>query len=385
MSQKRDYYEILGVARTARRDEIAAAYRKLAIKCHPDSNPGDEEAVIRFKEAAEAYEVLHDEQKRSIYDRFGHAGLERGGGAAHFTNVEDIFEAFGEMFGGGIFGDLFGSRRTRRGPRRGADLKTEVRLTLEEAASGVAKEVRFERSRLCEDCRGSGAAAGSTPQTCSRCGGAGAVLQSAGFVRVQTSCPTCGGAGRLITDKCRSCRGAGYVAGEVKLEVKVPAGVDTGMRIRIPGEGEPSPDGGRSGDLYCFVEVEEHSLFSRDGDHLILELPITYPQAALGAEIEVPTLAGKTTLTIPRSTQSGSVFRLTGKGMSDPHGGGPGDLLVQVHIEVPRKFTRRQEELLRELAEVENNHVSPKRKSFLEKIRDYFVAHDEDPSPAARG
>jgi molecular chaperone DnaJ len=379
MAEKRDYYEVLGVARTASGDEIATAYRKLAIKYHPDSNPGDENAIALFKEAAEAYEVLSDSGKRDRYDRFGHAGVDGAGGGAHYSNVEDIFEAFGDIFGGGIFGDMFGGgRRSRRGPRKGADVKAEVELTLEEAAAGVAREVRFHRSRLCDTCQGSGARPGSHPETCQRCGGRGQVVQSAGFVRVQTACPTCGGHGKVITDPCQECRGGGYVADEVRLEVKIPPGVDTGMRIRVPGEGEPSPEGGRAGDLYCFVNVQEHSLFVRDGDHLILEMPITFAQAALGAEIDVPTLQGKSTLTIPRSTQTGDVFRLSGLGLSDPRGGRPGDQLVRVWIEVPKKLTRRQEELLRELAEEENHHVSPKRKSFLEKIRDYFVATDDE-------
>lgn len=357
MAAKRDYYEVLGVDRGASEREIAAAYRKLAIKYHPDSHPGDEESTERFKEAAEAYEVLSDKEKRARYDRFGHAGVDGPSASPHFTNVEDIFEAFGDILGGGMFGDLFGGRRTRRGPRRGADLNCEVVLTLEEAARDAKKTVEFNRSRKCSSCEGSGMKGGTQPQSCRRCGGAGRVVQSAGILRVQTTCPACGGRGQVISDPCRDCHGRGYVADRVRLDVSIPAGVDNGMRVRLPGEGEPSPEGGPPGDCYCHVRVEEHSLFARDGSNLLLEVPITYPQAALGATIEVPTLTGRHELTIPVSTQSGDVFRLRGQGVPDPQpprgrlAGPRGDRSAQTAQQTPGRTaaaTGRRRELARE-------------------------------------
>lgn len=379
MTSKRDYYEVLGVERTAADGEIASAYRSLAIKYHPDSHPDDEEATERFKEAAEAYEVLSDADKRARYDRYGHAGLEGTGGAPHYTNVEDIFEAFGDIFGGGLFGDMFGGRR-RRGPRRGSDISCEVSLTLEEAARGVRKTVQFKRSKRCESCDATGMKPGTRPENCRRCGGTGHVVQSAGILRVQTTCPSCGGRGAVIADPCTDCRGRGYVADRVRLEVAIPPGVDTGMRVRLPGEGEPSPQGGPPGDCYCFVQIQEHPLFHRDGAHLLLEVPITYAQAALGATIEVPTLDGRDELEIPASTQPGAMFRLRRKGMPDPRGRGVGDLVVRVNIEVPKKISKRQEELLRQLAEEEKSNVSPHRKSFLEKLADYFLNQSDEVS-----
>lgn len=372
MASQRDYYEVLGVPRNASEKDIAAAYRKLAIKYHPDSNREDADTVEKFKEAAAAYEVLSDSEKRSRYDRFGHAGVENGAG--QFRDVEDIFEAFG-----GFFGDLFGGNQ--RGPRqrRGADVRCDLTLDLEEAARGVKKTVSFQRSLRCEGCGGSGTKSGSSRETCRRCRGHGQVAQQMGFVRVQTTCPGCHGAGTVITDPCAKCGGNGYVAGKVKLDVTIPAGVDDGMRVRISGEGEPSPDGGRPGDCYCFVRVRQHSIFQRDGNHLILQLPVTYTQATLGASIEVPTLDGSDMLQIPKGTQSGEVFRLRGRGVPDPRGGPRGDLHVQTLIEVPKKLTKRQEELLRELAELEHAHVSPQRKTFLEKLRSY-IKSDESPA-----
>ncbi len=372
---KRDYYEVLAVERTATEKEIAAAYRKLAIKYHPDSNPGDAETVAKFKECAEAYEVLSDSEKRARYDRYGHAGVEMGGGQGHYHDVEDIFEAFG-----GIFGDLFGGggggRRGRR-PRRGADVRVDVTLDLEEAARGVTKTVEFPRSKVCDNCSGSGARPGSQRTTCRRCNGHGQIVQSAGILRVQTTCPSCQGAGSIITDPCDKCRGNGYVQERARIDVAIPAGIDDGMRVRIAGHGEPSPDGGPAGDCYCFVSVRKHKIFVRDGNHLILQMPISYSQAALGATIEVPTLQGKHELTIGPGTQSGEVFRVRGRGMPDPRGGSVGDLLVQTFIEVPKKLTTRQQELLRELAEIEHVDVTPQRRSFFERIKEYFSLPEE--------
>jgi molecular chaperone DnaJ len=376
MADKADYYEVLGVSRTATAKEIAAAYRKKAIKFHPDSNPGDEDATRKFKQAAEAYEVLSDVDKRARYDRYGHAGLE--GSTTQFHDVEDILEAFGDMFGGGIFGDFFGGGRRGRRAHRGHDIRCEVTLDLEEAARGIDKTVEFERSRACGQCDGSGAAPGSSRETCRRCGGHGQVVQAAGILRVQTTCPTCRGAGTVVARPCQKCRGSGFVASAVKRDVHIPAGVDNGIRLRLSGEGEPSPDGGPPGDCYCFIHVREHALFHRDGSHLVLQLPIAYSQAALGATIEVPTLDGPDALTIPAGTQSGEVFRLRKRGMPDPNGGPRGDLLVQTFIEVPKKLNANQEVLLRQLAELERSEVTPHRRSFLNKLRDYFASTEEE-------
>ena len=375
---KRDYYEVLGIARSAGDREIAVAYRKLAVKYHPDSNPGDEDATEKFKEAAEAYEVLSDAEKRGRYDQYGHAGVDGAGGAPHFQDVNDIFEAFGDMFGGGIFGDIFGGGR-RRGPRQGADVQVEVTLDLEEAASGVTRTVKVQRHQPCETCSGSGARPGSSPQACQRCGGSGNVVQSAGILRVQTTCPTCRGAGATISDPCDDCRGQGRIPNNASIDVVIPPGVDNGDTVRVRGEGEQSPSGGPPGSCLCVIRVRRHKLFEREGNHLILRLPITYSQAALGATVDVPTLNGREELTIPRGTPSGEVFRLRGKGLDDPRGrSGRGDLHVQKNIEVPKKVSKRQEELLRELAEVEHKEVSPERKSFFSKLAEYFLPDEEE-------
>jgi len=385
MAGKTCYYEVLQVERSASEREISTSYRKLAIKYHPDSNPGDDDAIECFKEAAEAYEVLSDSDKRARYDQFGHAAFEGGGGPQQYSDVSDIFEAFGDLFGGGLFGDLFGGGGGgggRRRVRKGRDVRADVSLTLEEAAAGIEKELTFNRHVQCDTCDGDGSRPGSKPETCSTCRGHGQVVQSGGILRVQTTCPHCRGAGVVISDPCDDCRGRGMTAKRVKLNVSIPAGVDTGMRVRLQGEGEPSPSGGPPGDCYCFINVQQHDLFQRDGAHLVLRLPITYTQAALGATIEVPTLNGPAEFTLPQGTQSGDVFRIDGKGMPDIQRSGNGDLAVQTYIETPRKLNARQEELLRELAEQENVHVTPHRKTFLEKIRDYFTGSPEEQEDA---
>jgi len=374
---KRDYYEVLGVERDSSERDIAKAYRKLAVKFHPDSNPGDEEASQSFKLAAEAYEVLSDQDKRSRYDRFGHAGVD--GQSNQFGSAEDIFAAFGEIFGGGsggMFGDLFGGRGGRRN-RRGGDVRADVTLTLEEAARGVNKTLKFERRTNCLTCEGSGSRPGSEVASCQQCGGRGQVLQSAGILRVQTTCPVCRGAGKIIVHPCDDCRGQGQISKPVELDVSIPAGVDDGMRVRLAGEGEASPDGGPNGDCYAFISVRRHKLFHRDGSNLILQLPISYTQAALGAEIEVPTLDGPDKLTIARGTQSGEVFKMRGRGMPNPQGGRTGDLLVQTYIETPKKISPEQEELLRKLAELEKTEVLPERKNFLTRLTEYFAASEQ--------
>lgn len=373
---KRDYYEVLEVSRTATDGEISSSYRKLAIRFHPDKNPGNDEAVVKFKEAAEAYEVLSDKEKRARYDRFGHAGVDGPqGGSPHFGDVNDIFEAFGD-----IFGDLFGGGGRSRGGRRvqqGGDVRADVTLDLREAAKGCTKELSISRHTRCTDCGGSGAKKGSKPETCRYCGGRGQVVQSTGIFRMQTTCPSCHGSGTTISDPCTACRGQSYVMERVTREVQIPAGVDNGTRLRLTDEGDPSPSGGPNGDCYVFIAVREHSLFERDGQNLICRVPISYSQAALGAQIEVPTLDGRHELTIPAGTQPGHVFKIRGEGMPDPRVRGRGDLLVQVNLEIPSKLSKRQKELLRELAEEEKTNVSPDRKSFFDQVKEYFTGDSE--------
>lgn len=374
MAEQRDYYEVLGVEKSASKDEIATAYRKLAITHHPDKNPGDEGAVAMFKQAAEAFEVLGDEEKRARYDRFGHAGVNgQGHAGGGFGDVEDIFSAFGDMFG-----DMFGGGRGRSRVRAGRDVRCDVTLTLHEAAEGATKTVEFQRHESCDDCDGSGAAPGSARETCGYCGGHGRVVQAAGIIRMQTTCPACHGAGSTISKPCRPCRGSGQRLKTVQTEVRIPAGVDEETRVRISGEGEPSPDGGPAGDCYCFISVLSHPLFEREGQHLVCRVPITYTQAALGCELEVPTLDGRDTLEISPGTQSGDVFKLQGRGMPDPRRHGLGDLLVQVTIEVPKKITAEEEKLLRQLAELEHKNVAPQRKSFFSQLKEYFVGDEAD-------
>jgi len=374
MASKRDYYEVLGVEKTASEEEIKRAYLKLAKEHHPDRNPGDEDAVAKFKEAAEAYDVLRDRDKRARYDRYGHAGLE-GTGMPQFTDIESIFDMFGDLFG---LGDMFGRGR-RRGPRRGRDIQVTIDLDLVEAATGISKTIDVDRAERCGECSGSGAKKGSQPQKCSRCGGRGVVLMRQGFFQVQTACSACGGQGAIINHPCHACRGQGLVMARRKIEVSIPPGVDTGNRVRREGEGEAGEQGSARGDLYCLVRIQPHPLFQRDGPDLLCQVPITFSQAALGAEIEVPTLNGRVKLELPRGVQHGQVFHLRGKGMPHVRGRGHGDLLVQTLLETPRKLTKRQEELLRELAEIEQKHVSPERKSFLEKLKGWFTSEDGPP------
>jgi molecular chaperone DnaJ len=373
MAAKRDYYEVLGVERTAAGKTITEAYRRLAIQFHPDRNPGDDEAIARFKEAAEAYEILSDADKRSRYDRYGHQGLEGSGGGSHFNDVGDIFAAFGNIFGEGLFGDFFGGRRSHKG----GDVRVNLKLDLYEAAKGVARNIEFERHETCQRCDGSGAAPGSGMQKCGYCSGRGQVVQSSGIFRVQTTCPACHGAGKLIKDPCGNCRGSGYTLHKVQRTVQIPAGIEDQMRVRLPGEGEPSPQGGPRGDCYCFISVAEHPLFQRQGQDLHVEVPVSYSQAALGAAIEVPTLDGTRELEVPPGTQSGTRFRLRGLGLPHPRRRELGDLFVQVLIDVPRTLSARQKELLRELAELEQVDVSPERTSFLDKVREYFSGRSD--------
>ncbi|MDO4558688.1 MAG: molecular chaperone DnaJ [Planctomycetia bacterium] len=384
MSQKRDYYEVLGITRTATDAEISSAYRKLAKRHHPDRNPGDPEAVERFKEVTEAFEVLRDPQKRQQYDRFGHSAFENGagGGGTPFHNAEDIFNAFfgggGDGGGfGGIFGNIFGGggNSRPRGPQPGDDVRCDVTLTLQEAARGVRRTIEIERNELCSRCKGTGAKEGFRRETCTYCNGTGRIVQSQGFFSIQQTCPACHGEGSAVPERnrCTHCGGSGLEMRRVEREVTIPAGVDSGVKLRMSGEGEPSRNGGPRGDAYCFIRVRPDPIFRREGQHLLLILPVSYSQAALGAEIEIPTLDGKQNLTIPAGTQYGDQIRLRGRGIPNLRGRGVGDLVVQVIIEVPKRLSAEHRKVLRELAEIEKSHVSPERRSFFQKLRDYFV------------
>ena len=370
---KRDYYEILGLKREAAPDEVKKAYRQFAVKYHPDKNPGNPEAEKKFREGAEAYEVLSDQAKRQRYDRYGHAGME-GAGVHDFRNAEDVMSAFGDIFGGGLFGDLFGQRR--RGPRPGQDLLFKLEIELEEAAKGATRSIEVTRQEYCVECGGSGARKGTVATTCNYCSGQGQVVQSRGFFQVATTCPACGGEGVRVTDPCHSCRGSGRGSQATTLKVDVPPGVESGMWLQYRGQGEPGDPGAPRGNLRIQILVKKHTFFERNRNDIMIQVPISFMQAALGAEIEVPTLQGRDKLAIPRGTQSHDVLRMKGRGMPDISGRGKGDELVEVVVETPRHLTARQEELLRELAEIEHESVSPRRKSFFEKLRDYFTEED---------
>ncbi|MDP7275948.1 MAG: molecular chaperone DnaJ [Planctomycetaceae bacterium] len=379
MAEKRDYYDVLGVARDTATDEIKKSYKKIALKNHPDRNPDDEEAVERFKEAAEAYEVLGDADKRRRYDQFGHAGLQGGGRQPGSGDIGDIFSMFGDIFEGFGFGGGFGDGSGRRQrAQRGSHLQVPLTIELPDAARGCSRTIEVPRHEPCQTCDGSGARHGTTPDSCDYCGGRGQVVQSRGFVRVQTHCPACHGAGEIVREKCDACRGDGKVPQTVTLDVRVPAGIDNGMRLCVRGEGEPGALGGPRGDLYVQIEVLDHPLFRREGIHLICQVPITFTQAALGTEIEIPVLEGRHVLTIPAGTQPGHVFQIRGGGMPDHRNGRPGDLLVEVNVEVPRKIPDEQETLLRQLAEMEQANVSSHRSSFLDTLKEWFAPGEND-------
>jgi molecular chaperone DnaJ len=363
---KRDYYEVLGIERNASGDEIKKAYRKLALQYHPDRNPGDKAAEENFKEAAEAYEVLSDTEKRQLYDRFGHAGLQQSGFQG-FSNFDDIFSSFGDIFEE-FFG--FGARGGHRSSvRRGADLRYDLTIGFMDAAFGKEMEIEVSRHEPCEECGGLGTKQGTRPAVCSTCGGRGQVTRSQGFFSISTTCPTCQGSGTVITDPCRKCRGVGRVLIRKKLALKIPAGVDTGSRLRLQGEGERGDHGAPPGDLYVFLRVEPHESFRRQNDDILVAVPIMYSLAALGGEIEVPTLDGTDQLQIPQGTQSGQDFRIPGKGIPHLRGRGRGDLVVVVYIETPRKVSKEAEDLLRRLAELEGVKVTSKKRSFFSRSK----------------
>lgn len=377
---KRDYYEVLGLGREAGEGDIKSAYRKLALKHHPDRNQGDAAAEEKFKEASEAYEVLSDAEKKASYDRFGHAGIEGSFGQggfqwSDFSHAGDIEDIFGDLFGS-FFG---GSRRRSRGPSgppQGRDLKIKVSLTLEEIAAGVEKKIALTRLQRCSTCEGSGAASGAARETCGTCGGQGQVQQVArtlfGQSMTVTACPTCEGEGQLIADPCRECGGEGRERGKTTLTVRIPAGVQEGNYIPLRGQGEVGPRGGPPGDCLVFIEEQEHKYFTRDGNHVIYQLPLGFGQAALGAEIEVPILAGKAVLKIPAGTQTGRVFRMSGKGIPDVNGRGIGDQLVQAVLWTPQDLDRRERELFAELAQIEAERVAAEGESFFAKMRKAF-------------
>ena len=376
---KRDYYEVLGVDKSASADDIKRAYRRLAIKFHPDKNPGDKDAESKFKECAEAYEVLSDTEKRARYDQYGHSGLQ-GSGVHDFSrmNVEDIFGAlnlediFGDLFGGGHGGRS--RRASARGARRGYDLETVVELTLNDVETGVEKSIEFTRQDYCEECSGSGAAKGSSPTKCPTCGGSGQVAQAGlgGFFQMVSTCPKCKGSGMVISSPCKNCRGSGRISKKRLVNVKIPAGVHEGQSVRIPGEGEPGFNGGPRGDLYCYVKLKEHPFLQRDSIDLIAVVPVSFTQAALGGIIVVPSLNSTRELKIPPGSQNGDVFRIRGQGLPDIRTKQTGDELVQIIVEIPKKLNSQQEELLRKFAETEDKIVLPKTKGFFEKLKQYF-------------
>jgi molecular chaperone DnaJ len=370
VAQKRDYYEVLGVARSASAEELKKAYRKLAMKYHPDRNPEDRSAEERFKEASEAYQVLSDPERRAQYDRFGHAAFEQGGGFGGFDfaagGFEDIFsDIFGDFFGGG-------RRRGRTRARRGEDLRYDLQIRFEDAIFGTEQVISVPRLATCETCAGKGTKGGTARTTCPACRGSGQLRFQQGFFTIAKTCGQCGGHGTIIKEPCRSCGGSGVMQKTQTLNIKIPAGVDSGSRLKLRGEGEAGRDGGPAGDLYVVIDVREHPLFVRNGNDIVCEVPISFPQAALGAEIDVPTLHGKVKLQVPHGTQSGTVLRLKGKGAPDVRGGSHGDQLVRVVVETPRRLTAHQRQLLEEFAHSSGEEVNPLSKGFFDKVKEMF-------------
>lgn len=384
-----DYYEVLGVGRDASQDDIKRAYRRCAVKFHPDRNPGDAEAERNFKQCTEAYEVLSDPQKRRLYDQYGKAGL-RGAGVHDWqhADVRDVEDYIRTVFGGGVFGDIlsgffgggFGMGGRRTGPRPGHSLRCSIDVSLEEVAQGTTKTVRIRRQERCDTCGGTGSKSGKR-ETCTTCRGHGRVQKGGGFFSVVTDCPKCEGRGSVVSEPCEDCVGRGFIARRREIEVHVPPGVQDGQRIRYSEQGDAGEPGAPRGDLFAVVRIRPHPFFERHGMDLLCQLPVSMTQAALGAEVEVPTLDGRETLTVSRGTQSGDLYRLEEKGMPDVHGRGRGDILVQVVVEIPKRLSRRQEELLREFAETEGKGVLPQRESFLEKLAGYLRGSEKNEKP----
>jgi len=382
---KRDYYEVLGVSKKATDDEIKKAYRKLALKFHPDRNPGDKAAEENFKEAAEAYEVLSESQKRQRYDQFGHEGVASSFGPSgfnwqNFTHAGDFSDIFESVFGGGgspfedLFGGGFGSRgRGGVGAVHGADLRYDLEVDFEEAAFGTKKVLNIPRLESCLDCDGSGAARGTKRENCSHCHGSGQIRASQGFFSISRTCAHCSGRGTLVKAPCKTCRGEGRVQKKHRLSLSIPAGVHTGTRLRVSGEGEAGVRGGERGDLFVVVHVRPHELFERREDDIICEVPISFPVATLGGEVDIPTLNGKVKLKIPVGTQSGKTFRLRGKGIPNIQGYGRGDQLIQINVETPTKLNVDQKDMLRKFAELGGEKIHPLRQSFLEKAKKFFL------------
>ena len=377
---KDDYYDLLGVSRDVSAEELKKAYRKMAVKFHPDKNPGDKEAEEKFKKISEAYEVLKDPEKRAAYDRYGHAafqgaGAGAGGGGGGFHDPFDIFrEVFSGGGGGGIFEEFFGGGGGRQngGPQRGADLRYDLEISLSEAASGVEREISYRRPAPCDKCDGSGAEPGSKRSRCGTCGGSGQVTSARGFFSIRQTCPTCHGAGMRLENPCKKCHGDGRSTVTSKIKIRIPAGVDNGSKLRSTGNGEAGAMGGPAGDLYVVIHVKEHEVFERHGDDLFCEIPIKFTLAALGGSIEVPTLSGKATLKIPEGTQSGTTFRLRGKGMPNLRGGGYGDQLIRVHVEVPTSLNSEQRKKLEDYAIACGDNDEPVGKGFFEKAKKIF-------------
>jgi len=362
MATKRDYYEILGVSQNASDADLKTAYRKLALKYHPDRNPGDKDAENKFKEAAEAYDVLRDSQKRRLYDQYGHQGLE-GSGFSGFGGFEDIFSSFGD-----IFEDFFGfgsGRRTKSRSQRGSDLRYDLQLSFMEAAFGTETDIDIEKMAVCPECNGNGCEPGTQPETCRHCNGTGQVSRSQGFFTVRTTCPYCHGNGQSIPNPCKSCGGKGQVSTSKKVSVKIPGGVDTGSRLRLSGEGEAGMYGGPPGDLYVFIHVSSHDFFQRDNSNVLCQIPISFVQASLGDIITVPTLDGEKELEIPKGTQPGDVFKFSGEGIPSLRTGRRGDQIIQVMIKTPTHLSKKQEELLKEFARLESKKLSSKLKNIL--------------------
>ncbi len=374
---KEDYYNVLGVERNASQDDVKRAYRKLALKYHPDKNQGNKQAEEKFKVAAEAYEVISDPDKRRRYDQYGHEGL-RGGDARGFGNFEDIFDAFGDIFGGGggggsIFEDFFGGGGRRQAEQRGASLRCDIAIDFKDVATGIEKTIEITKRDFCEECRGTGARKGTSPVSCPYCKGKGEIHQRQGFFTIRTTCPKCQGNGKIIETPCGKCSGHGVYPKKSNIKVQVPSGIEDGSRLRVTGQGESGANGAHPGDLYCDIHIKPHSIFKRHDYDIICEFPITFTQAALGSEIEVPTILGKMRkVRIPAGMQSDDIISVKGEGFPHVRGFGVGNMLVHVVVETPTKLTPRQEELLREFAESEHKNVTPKTKSFFQKVKKLF-------------